>query len=65
MTALLGVMIPGGLAGHWLGDGTRGFVFDIQIELFLPCSVLGKLPGEEVYRDVTRRHDAQTVSGGC
>jgi SulP family sulfate permease len=62
MTALLGVMVLGVLQGIGLGMGLA--VLSLTFKSSFPAmSVLGKLPGEEIYRDITRRHDAQTLPG--
>jgi SulP family sulfate permease len=62
ITALLGVMILGVLPGIGVGMGLAVLTLTFQSS-FPAVTVLGKLPGEEIYRDVTRRHDAQTLPG--
>jgi len=60
VAATLGVLTLGVLPGIGMGVGLAVLTLTYRSS-FPGISVLGKIPGEEVYRDVTRRRDAQTI----
>ncbi len=62
LTAFLGVMTLGVLPGIGLGMALAALMLTYRSS-FPGAAVLGKLPNEEIYRDVTRRRDAQTIPG--
>lgn len=58
--ALIGVLVMGVLPGIGLGVGLAAVALTYRSS-YPGSAVLGKLPGQDVYRDITRHPDAQTI----
>jgi high affinity sulfate transporter 1 len=61
-TALVGVLVLGVLPGLGLGVGLTAIMLTYRSS-YPNTAVLGKMPGVEVYRDVARHPEAQTIPG--
>ncbi len=61
-TALVGVLVLGVLPGLGLGVGLTAIMLTYRSS-YPNTAVLGKMPGIEVYRDIARHPDAQTIPG--
>ena len=61
-TAIVGVLVLGVLPGLGLGVGLTAIMLTYRSS-YPNTAILGKMPGIEVYRDLARHPEAQTVPG--